>query len=51
MAEPFGGESGKTKAQGVADAINHLFQTLVSRCSKGAYILDRYYIGVIGYGG
>ena len=35
MAEPFGGESGKTKAQGVADAINRLFQTLVSRCRQG----------------
>ena len=35
MAERFGGESGKTKAQGVADAINRLFETLVTRCSKG----------------
>jgi uncharacterized protein YegL len=51
MAEAFGRESGKTKAQGVADAVNRLVQTLVSRCAKGAYILDRYYIGVIGYGG
>jgi hypothetical protein len=51
MADPFGGESGKTKAQGVADAINRLFQTLVSRCFKGGKILDRYYIGAIGYGG
>jgi uncharacterized protein YegL len=53
MAERFGPGpySGKTKAQGVADAINRLIQTLVSRCAKGAYILDRYYIGVTGYGG
>ncbi len=53
MAEPFGPGpySGKTKAQGVADAINRLFQTLVSRCAKGTYILDRYYLGAIGYGG
>jgi len=50
MAEPFGAESGKSKAEGVADAINRLLQTLVFRCAKGEYILDRYHIGVIGYG-
>jgi hypothetical protein len=51
MAERFGGDAGKTKAQGVADAINRLLQTLVFRCAKGEYVLDRYYIGAIGYGG
>ena len=51
MAEAWGGETGKTKAQGVADAINRLLQTLVRRCSKGDYILDRYFIGAVGYGG
>jgi uncharacterized protein YegL len=51
MAEPFGAESAKTKAQGVADAVNRLVETLVLRCSKGEQILDRYYIGMIGYGG
>jgi uncharacterized protein YegL len=50
MAERFGAESGRTKAQGLADAINRLLQTLVFRCAKGEYILDRYFIGVIGYG-
>jgi hypothetical protein len=50
MADGFG-KSGKTKAQGVADAINRLLQTLVFRCAKGGFILDRYYIGAIGYGG
>lgn len=50
MADRFGGQSGKTKAEGVADAINRLLQTLVFRCAKGEYILDRYQIGVIGYG-
>jgi len=50
MAERFGDQSGRTKAQGVADAINRLLQTLVHRCSKGDYILDRYCIGAIGYG-
>ena len=50
MDDPFGGQSGKTKSQGVSDAINRLLQTLVFRCAKGDVILDRYYIGVIGYG-
>jgi len=51
MAESFGSESGKSKAEGVADAVNRLLQTLVFRCAKGEYILDRYYVGAIGYGG
>ena len=41
----------RPRPKGVADAINRLLQTLVVRCAKGEYILDRYYIGVIGYGG
>jgi hypothetical protein len=51
MAERWGGDTGRTKAQGVADAINRLVETLVMRCSKGDHIADRYYIGAIGYGG
>jgi hypothetical protein len=50
MAAPFGAELGKTKAQGVADAINRLLQTLIMRSTKGPDVLDRYYIGVVGYG-
>jgi hypothetical protein len=50
MAERWGSQSNKTKAEGVADAINRLLQTLVFRCAKGEYILDRYYVGAIGYG-
>ena len=51
MAERFGGETGKSKAEGVAESVNRFFQTLVARCAKGQQILDRYYVGVIGYGG
>ena len=51
MAERWGGDAGKTKAEGVAEAVNGLLQTLVARCAKGEVILDRYHIGVIGYGG
>jgi hypothetical protein len=50
MAKPFGGKSGKSKAEGVAEAVNPLLQTLVARCTKGEHILDRYLVGVIGYG-
>lgn len=50
MDKPFGGDSGKKKADGVADAVNRLLQTLVYRCAKGDKILDRYHVGVIGYG-
>src|SRR5438270_12427440 len=50
MAEPFGAQPDKKKAQEVAIAINRLLQTLVLRCAKGAEVLDRFHIGVVGYG-
>ena len=49
MSEPFGSQSGKTKAQGVVDAINRIIQGLVFRSSMGNEIADRYYLGLIGY--
>lgn len=49
MSEPFAGQANYTKAQGVADAINRLIFTLVARCSRGNEIIDRYYMGMIGY--
>src|SRR5208283_5214968 len=49
MAEPIGG-AGKKKADAVADATNRLLQTLVLRCVKGETVLDRFHVGVIGYG-
>lgn len=50
MDKPFGGTPDKKKKDGVADAINRMLQALVFRCTKGAEVLDRYHIGVIGYG-
>jgi hypothetical protein len=50
MIEPFGGQPGKNKAGEVATAINRLLQTLVLRCAKGHEVLDRFHVGVIGYG-
>lgn len=49
MSRPFGGDSRKRKADGVADAINRLLQELVLRCSMGPKILDRYFVGLLGY--
>jgi hypothetical protein len=40
----------RSKAQGVADAINRLLQNLVIKCAKSEGIRDYYHIGVIGYG-
>ena len=50
MRLPFGREQGVRKADGVADAINRLLYGFVLRCTTGNEILDRYFIGVMGYG-
>src|SRR5207244_13022807 len=50
MADPWGAEGGRSKAQGLADIINRLLHNIIIRGTKeeGA----RYYfdVGVIGYG-
>jgi len=51
MAEPFGVQTDKPKADGVADGINRLLQNLVLKCAKGDGIRDCFHVGVIGYGG
>jgi hypothetical protein len=51
MAEPFGAQPEKPKAQGVADGINRLLQNLVLKCAKADGIRDYFHIGVVGYGG
>lgn len=50
MNKPFGVQQGKSKAQGVADAINRLLQNLVLKCSKLDGVRDYFHVGVIGYG-
>src|SRR5205085_6749233 len=50
MLKLIGGGQGKTKAEAVADPINNLLYTLVLRCVKGNAVLDRFHVGVIGYG-
>ena len=51
MLEPFGGNPDKSKAVGVADAINRLLQNLAIKCAKSDGIRDYFHVGVIGYGG
>lgn len=51
MADPFGGESGRRKAEGVADATNKLLQNLVLKCAKEEGIRDYFQVGLVGYGG
>src|SRR6476661_1407869 len=50
MDKPFGGQPGKKKSEGVADAINRLLQNLVLKCAKADGVRDYFHVGVIGYG-
>jgi hypothetical protein len=50
MSGPFGGSPGKTRAEGVADAINRLLQNLALKCAKSDGIRDYFHVGVVGYG-
>src|SRR5437868_4812684 len=50
MAQPFAGQAGKSKAEGVADAVNRLLQNLILKCAKSDGIRDYFYVGVLGYG-
>jgi hypothetical protein len=50
MAGPLGGNAARSKADAVAESINQLLYTLVLRCVWGQKVLDRFHVGVIGYG-
>src|SRR6516162_7916002 len=50
MKDPFtGGANLRSKAEGLADAINRLLQNLVLKCAKSEGIRDYFHVGVIGY--
>jgi len=51
MLEPFGAQPEKSKAAGVADALNRLLQNLVLKCAKADGIRDFFHVGMISYGG
>jgi len=40
---------GKTKAQGVADAVNDLLHDLIDKCTGPDGVLDYFHMGVMGY--
>jgi hypothetical protein len=50
MRGPMGGAAGSSKSQAVADAVNRLLYNLVLRCVSGQAVLDRFHVGVLGYG-
>jgi hypothetical protein len=50
MSDPWGKESSKKIAEGVADIINKLLQNLIIKCAKSEGVRDYFHIGVIGYG-
>lgn len=49
MEESMGGQAGRRKMDGVADAINRLLDNLVQRCSKGEDVRSYFDVGVIRY--
>jgi hypothetical protein len=51
MFEAFGVQPEKSKAEGVADALNRLLQNLVLKCAKAEGVRDFFHIGMISYGG
>uniref|UniRef100_A0A7C4LIZ1 VWA domain-containing protein n=1 Tax=Schlesneria paludicola TaxID=360056 RepID=A0A7C4LIZ1_9PLAN len=50
MSQPFGLQPQQRKADGVADAINKLLQTICIKCSKQGGVREYFQVGVIGYG-
>jgi hypothetical protein len=50
MRQAITGGNGKIKADAVADSLNRLLYTLVLRCVWGQSVLDRFHVGVLGYG-
>ena len=49
MSGPIGGQTGRRKEDGVADAVNRLLDSLVQRCSKGEEVRDYFDVGVVRY--
>jgi hypothetical protein len=52
MSDSFGAQPGRSKSEGLADAINRLLVELTIRCTKNPAegIRNYYHVGVIGYG-
>lgn len=50
MAQPFGRQPERRKADGVADAINCLLSDLAIKCAKAEGIREYFHVAVLGYG-
>lgn len=50
MGLPFAGQPGKSRAEGVADALNRLLQNLVLKCARADGVRDYFFVSVVGYG-
>src|SRR5262245_45746635 len=50
MEDQWARESGKSKADSLADIVNRLLMNIVIRCTKEEGVRDYFDIGVIGYG-
>jgi hypothetical protein len=50
MRGSLGGDSARKKMDAVAESVNRMIYSLVLRCVWGQAVLDRFQIGVIGYG-
>ena len=51
MSDPIAGlETGQSKSQFLADAVNRVLESLVIRCAKGEEIRDYFHVAALGYG-
>lgn len=50
MTNGWAGDPNIRKADKLADIINRFFENIILKCTKGDKVLDRLYVGVIGYG-
>ena len=50
MLRPLAGAGDSSKAAAVASSVNQLLYALVLRCVWGSSVMDRFHVGVIGYG-
>jgi hypothetical protein len=49
MLKPMAG-SARSRAEAAADAVNRWLYALVLRCTGGTEVLDRFHVGLVGYG-
>ena len=50
MSRPLAGQSGQSKMDAAADAVNRVIDNITQRCSQGMDVREYFNIGVIGYG-